>query len=148
MKIFDSETKTWFGQNVVRNESSVSFLEIILQSFRLNPEKVFQISDDEGTSLTFAEVEQLSIRVAQNLHRLGVRGGDVVSLLLKNSTFTAPIVFGCFLVGAIVNPFFCFKGTELWWIKEVLNASKPKMIVMEDPGDSIDLINQALKELE
>lgn len=146
MATFNSETKTWSGEKVVRSEESVPFRELVLQSLRLNPEKVCQISDDEGTELTFSEVEQLSIRVAQNLKIFGVKGGDVVSVLLKNSTFTAPITFGCFLLGASVNPFFCKPDTDISWIKEVLSASKPKVIIMEEL-DSYGLIMKALQEL-
>lgn len=147
MKTFNSETKTWSGPKVVRSDETVPFRELVLQSLQVHPEKVCQISDDEGTQLTFSQMEELSIRVAQNLSLFRVRGGDVVSVLLKNSTFAAPITFGCFLLGATVNPFFCKPDTDISWIKKVLNMSRPKVIIMEEFLESYGVI-QILQELE
>lgn len=146
MTSFDAVNKIWCGRKVERDHTK-SFQEIVLNCLRSTPERNFQISDDEETKLTFAEAGLLSIRVAQNLQRFGVQSGEVVSVLLKNSTYAAPIVIGCILLGAPVNPLICRLGINVEWIKTIIATTRPKVILLEEYTEHAELIAQTTKEM-
>ena len=147
MSSFDSETKTWSGPKVPRDGENLTFREEVLNCLTEKPEKVFQISDDEGTELTFDETKTLSIRVAQNLKRFGVGKGDVVAVLMNNSTYVAPIVFGSIFLGAPLNPLVYGKGVTIDWVKHVFNTTKPKVFIMEQGMDAVEVLSETVKSL-
>nr|WAU48308.1 4-coumarate: coenzyme A ligase [Gloriosa superba] len=62
-----------------------------------------------GAVLTYAEVELSARRAAAGLHRLGVRQGDVIMLLLPNSVEFVLAFLGASMIGAVsttANPFY------------------------------------------
>lgn len=132
MMEFDSDTKIWSGPKEDRSEDNLSFREAILDTLRSTPEKVFQISDDEDTKLTYAETTAISFRVAQNLKRFGVKSNDVVAVLVNNSTYMAPIVVGCVMIGAPVNSVMSKTGVDVSSIKGVFDVTKPKVVIIEE----------------
>lgn len=148
MAKFDAETKIWHGPKIDRSEdNSLTFRETLLKSFRSEPGKVFQISDDEKTETTFEELELMSIRVAHNLQKFGVEKNDVVAMMLKNSTYVGPIVFGCALIGAPINPLICRQGINVEWIKQTFDATKPKIIIMEEFVECSEMMMSTVKEM-
>lgn len=134
MSAFDSVNKIWSNPkpNKKSLDENVSFREIILNRLRSTPDKIFQISEDDGTELTYTQIELMSIRVAQNLKLFGVNAGDVVTTFVNNSSLVAPLVFGSFLLGASINPISGKTGLNFEWITAVFEANKPKVIIMED----------------
>jgi acyl-coenzyme A synthetase/AMP-(fatty) acid ligase len=125
----------------------LSFREHILKSFRSTPDEVFQISDDEDTKLTFKQTELFSIRVAQNLKKFGVEKDDVVAVLLHNSTYAAPLVFGCFLNGTAVNPLLFRQGISVEGLTQSLNITRPKVLILEEFVEHTQIIIQTIAEI-
>ncbi|WP_042402505.1 class I adenylate-forming enzyme family protein [Streptacidiphilus carbonis] len=60
---------------------------------------------DGEESLTFAELYDQALRLAQGLRQHGVRPGDVVALHQPNSLRFTLTYFGVLLAGAVVSPF-------------------------------------------
>lgn len=150
MSQYDSTTKIWSGPKVNRNEdNSLSFRENVLKCLRSSPEKVFQICDDDGSELTFSQVEEMSIRVARNLQKIGVKPKDVISVFFKNTAIVAPIVFGCTLIGAPINPITCRMGVNNGskWLKFIFDKTRPSVIIMDDCSESHELLAQALNDI-
>lgn len=149
MTSFDASTKIWSGPKVDRSEdNALSFRETLVKSFRLTPEKVFQISDDENTKLTYKQVELLSIRVAQNLRKFGVKEHDVVAVLLHNSTYAAPLAFGCFLNGTAIAPLLFRQGITVEGLTKTLNIVKPKAIIVEEFVENTAMIMQTITDMK
>lgn len=53
--------------------------------------------------LTNLEIKIKTIRVANNLQKVGINVGDVVAVIARNHHYVAPVVFACLTVGAPVN---------------------------------------------
>ena len=60
--------------------------------------------DDGSTSLTYSDVEHQAIRFAAALTGSGVRRGDRIALLAKNSAHWASLYYGAFKAGAVPVP--------------------------------------------
>lgn len=150
MSAFDSVNKIWSNPrpNNMSLDENVTFRGIILNRLRSTPDKIFQISDDEGTELTYSQIELMSIRVAQNLKFFGVKAGDVVTTFVNNSSMVAPIVFGTFLLGASINPISSKTGMNFEWIKAVFEANKPKAIIMEECLDYVEELIEIARKLK
>lgn len=145
---FDSDTKIWSGAKEDRNGDNLSFRETVLDAIRSTPEKVFQISDDEDTTLTYAETAAISIRIAQNLKRFGVQSNDVVAVLVNNSTYLAPIVIGCVMIGAPVNSVMSKTGVDVSSIKGVFDVTKPKVVIIEECEKFYNHVTEAVRTSE
>lgn len=68
------------------------------------PEKSFIFSEADGRSYTYSEFAQSVNRVAALLTNIGIRKGDVVSLLLPNSVEYVIAYFACWQLGASAGP--------------------------------------------
>lgn len=148
MARFDASSKIWYGPKVDRSDiTSLTFRECLIQSFKATPDKVFQISDDEGTKLTYRETELMSIRIAQNLSKFGVQRGDIVAILMPNSTYAAPIAVGCILNGIALAPFLFRQGITPEGLKISLNISKPKALILEEFVDDAEMIVQVISDI-
>jgi fatty-acyl-CoA synthase len=102
----------------------------MLPSFnaRRTPNKT-AIIDDEG-SITYKELEEAANAVAHGLLAKGVRGGDGVAILARNSRWFAIAGFGCARVGArIILLNSSFSGPQ---IKEVSEREDAKLIIYDD----------------
>lgn len=64
---------------------------------------VAQVCVESGVKLTCDDIRLRSIRAAQNLTKLGYKQGDMVGFAMRNRENVAPLVYGCFLIGAPVN---------------------------------------------
>ena len=95
---------------------------------RRRPDKV-AIIDDEG-SITWKELDDAANAVAHGLLDKGVRGGDGVAILARNSRWFAMAEFGCARVGArIILLNSSFSGPQ---IKEVSEREDAKLIIYDD----------------
>ena len=146
MTSFDAKTKIWSGKKVSRDENNLTFREEVFECLSSNPEKVFQISDDEGIVLTYAQTKLMSIRVAQNLTRLGIGKGDVVTTFFSSSTFVAPIVFGSVFVGAPINALIYGKSVTIEWLQEHFIETQTKMIIVENGLEIVEPLVKGFKE--
>jgi long-chain acyl-CoA synthetase len=71
---------------------------------RRRPDKVFIESPDQGTRITFGELEALTRRLANFLGRQGIRPGARISLLSDNAIEALVVFWGALRAGVIVNP--------------------------------------------
>src|SRR6266851_7987342 len=67
-------------------------------------DKVFLISEADGRQFTYAEFHAAVNRVAGVLTKYGIRKGDAVGLLLRNSAEYVIAYFACWRLGAVAGP--------------------------------------------
>jgi fatty-acyl-CoA synthase len=95
---------------------------------RRTPDKV-AIIDDDG-ELTWKELDHAANAVAHGLLDKGVKGGDGVAILARNSRWFSIAEFGCARVGArIILLNSSFSGPQ---IKEVSEREDAKLIIYDD----------------
>ena len=95
---------------------------------RRTPDKV-AIIDDDG-ELTWKELDDAANAVAHALLDKGVKGGDGVAILARNSRWFSIAEFGCARVGArIILLNSSFSGPQ---IKEVSEREDAKLIIYDD----------------
>jgi long-chain acyl-CoA synthetase len=68
------------------------------------PDKMFLFSESDSRQFTYAEFNDSVNRVARMLNGLGIKKGDVVSLLLPNSSEYIIAYFACWKLGAVAGP--------------------------------------------
>lgn len=141
--MFNSETKIVSGpDHPVLFHPNASVGQILLYSLERTPDRVSQVCLEDGITLTCDELRTLSVRVALNLKKAGLKSGDIVGLVADNSTYTVPIMIGCFLLGyplAILDPGFVLKEVDY-----VLKHVKPKIVFVD--YNVVDNMKNILKE--
>ncbi len=89
------------------------------------------IFDDR--TLTYRDLDEASDRVAAALTRLGVKDGEIVSMMMNNSPEFYTVFFGIHKAGAIAGPVNC------WWqtseVEYLLNDSSTKIFFVD--GDHL-----------
>lgn len=103
--------------------------QILINCLRKTPNKVTQICIDER-EFTCGELEQLSIRAAQNLQNYGIKLEDVTCIITNNATYSIPIVIACTMIGSpllILSP-----DSENKEIAHLLKLAAPKLIFCDD----------------
>uniref|UniRef100_A0A336M4T4 CSON003268 protein n=1 Tax=Culicoides sonorensis TaxID=179676 RepID=A0A336M4T4_CULSO len=141
---FDPKSKIWIGpQNKCIFNPEIGLGEIILAVLARTPNKIAQISADNGVKLTCSELRVKSIRLAENLKRKGYKFGDIIATVSRNNHDISAVVFGCNIIGAPVN---CldpnFTATE---ISDLLMITKPKLVFCENYN--LKNVQSALNEI-
>ena len=89
------------------------------------PEKIFLYWQDD--TVTYAQLNELTNKIANMLHSLGIRKGDVVSVLLPNMPEYVYLYLGIPKLGAIAGPVNAlFKARE---IQFVVGHSEAKILI-------------------
>ena len=101
-----------------------------------------------GAQMTYAEYDRLVDRLAESLHNLGIRKGDVVALLLPNSFQYMVSYYAAVRIGAIVtgvNP--TYKPLE---VKHQLTKTHAKALIFLDIlyEDMVAPIRSELRDLK
>ncbi|XP_065075003.1 probable 4-coumarate--CoA ligase 1 [Ochlerotatus camptorhynchus] len=169
---YDPSTKIWSGlprKPIFNPQQGIG--DLILQILERNADKVVQISADSGVEVTGAEMRLRTIRIAQNLIRMGYGSGrhseDIFTMIVRNGEYTAPVLFACFALGIPVNtldpsfqrddlshmletvqPKLVFCESEI--LEELIAACdlanvSPKIIVTEDHIDGYDHVKSLLE---
>lgn len=145
MATFDSSTKIWEGPKISHQFNlHTSIGGEVLKKLAETPQRILHICHDEEISMTCEATRIASIRVAQNLTRLGIKKGDVIGFMCTNSIKLPELIYGCFLIGAPVNPLdIGFKKDD---IKHMFEVTIPKLVfcdsaVYETVKLSLDEIN-------
>ena len=120
------------------------------------PNKVFVHYGEDGVQLTFAQFADMTDRFAGGLLAAGVKPGDAVSVLTRNSLVSALAMFGIWRAGCLFAPInFNFKGPQLSYqladtkpsalvtdpsfleiLTEVADACPPRLVIhTPKPGD-------------
>ncbi|XP_063707005.1 probable 4-coumarate--CoA ligase 1 [Culicoides brevitarsis] len=139
---FDAATKTWKGpQNSRIFNSKAGLGELLLSVLARTPNKVAQISDNNGVTFTCKEIRERSIRVAENLKLRGYKFGDMMAIISRNNHDVSAVVFGCHILGAPLN---CLDPTfgeaDLYGM---LNLTRPKVVFCET--FNLETVKNALK---
>ena len=93
------------------------------------PNKVFVHYGEDGVQLTFAQFADMTDRFAGGLLAAGVKPGDAVSVLTRNSLVSALAMFGIWRAGCLFAPInFNFKGPQLSY---QLADTKPAALVTD-----------------
>ena len=145
MATYNVETKIWEGPKVPYNfPNETSLGAEVLKKLSETPERVFQISHHDGFSLTCHQARLNSIRIAQNLTKLGFGKGDVFGFLCDNGKNFPVTLFASLLIGAPVNPIDPrFKKDE---IKNMFGQTVPKLVFCE--AGAFETTKAALTELD
>lgn len=124
---FNPRTKVWSANAEKYKLPLDHFLgEKLLENLDETPERILQISHEENTRMTCSEVRRLSIRVAQNLDRLGIQSDDVIGMLCRNSASLLPLIYGCALIGAPINPLHFSSSKKT--IEKMFSQTNPKLV--------------------
>jgi acyl-CoA synthetase (AMP-forming)/AMP-acid ligase II len=144
MGTFNSNSKIW--TNTVNSYSyplDLFYGEKLLCALDETPDRILQINHEEGTSHSCEEIKISSIRVAQNLQRLGIETDNVIGLICRNSSIVISLIFGCVLIGAPVNPLHInFNKSK---IQEIFEQTKPVLVFCD--FDLFEITKNALKDI-
>jgi 4-coumarate--CoA ligase len=145
MATFNSETKIWEGPKVEYDFApDTSVGTELLKKLAETPERILHICHDDRISMTCEETRIASIRVAQNLTKLGFKKGDVFGFINSNSSKLPATIYGSLYIGAPINPLdVAFKKDD---IKHIFGQTKPKLVFCD--ADFYEKVKMALSELE
>lgn len=76
---------------------NVTLGQVIVHYLQREPARIVQACYDDGVDLSAGEMAKLGLRAAKNLLKTGLKTGDVVGLVCKNTTYQGPLVLGCLL---------------------------------------------------
>ncbi|KAG5680307.1 hypothetical protein PVAND_009822 [Polypedilum vanderplanki] len=142
---FNPSTKIWTGNmHPYRYPLDIYLGEKLLEALDSTPDRVLQISHEEEKDLTCEEVKITSIRVAQNLKRLGIKADDVVGFICRNSSTIISLIYGCVLIGAPINPLHVSFDKEK--IQQMFRQTKPVLVFCDH--DLFELTKEALREIK
>lgn len=92
------------------------------ETMAAHAEKLF-VTDDLGSSRTYAQLDAETDAVAAFLEARGIRGGDVVSFQITPRYEFLAVLLGCIKLGAVPAPLgLCFVGNELEQLLEKLQS--------------------------
>ena len=142
---FNSETSVWTGRNVPYPFPLDTYMgEELLKVLNEAPENILEIHHEDDVRVTFAETRINSIRVAQNLVKVGIKADDVVGIVCRNQLHLSSIIYGCTFIGVPVNPLdVSFVIND---IKQMFSLTKPKIVVCDN--DVFDNVKEALVAIE
>lgn len=143
---YNASTKTWTGPPTVplfNNRASLGLIAI--HSLGINPDKVIQISADDGSRITGSEMKRDIIRVALNMvDQFGIQKGDVIGIVGKNTKYLAAVSFAAFTIGAPINPL--DPSLSSHEISHIFNQTQPKIIFCD--GIVKDAVADGLRSLD
>ncbi|XP_055840513.1 putative acyl--CoA ligase YdaB [Episyrphus balteatus] len=143
---YNETEKTWRAPSNKNNyPKAVGLGQLILQKLKeTDPEKVLEVENESGNSLTAGQIRSKTITVAQNLIRLGIKKDDIVIVFSKSSIKISPITFALYTIGATVNFFYLeLKGEDIEYFFELFN---PTAILYEEQFKNS--VFQALKNVK
>lgn len=142
---FISETKTWKGISIPWPfPSDAHISELVIKSLKKTPERIVQVSDDEGVEMTCDELRVKIIRVAQHLKTFGINEDDVVGVICCNTIDLMAFVNGIMQLGAIVNPMSVDHSSAD--LLNMFKQTKPKLVICD--ADIYVKVKQVMEELE
>lgn len=90
---YDKDQKLWTSakrQELFNDNISAGEIAFFMMSNK-NPSEIMQISDSEGTVLSYGTALTTAIRLAQHFDALKLTSDDVVSVFAPNTTYVMPI---------------------------------------------------------
>lgn len=110
----------------------------------VSPNKLFVHYGEDSVQLSYAQFKAVSDRLAAGLLACGVREGDAVSVLTRNSLVSAIAMFAIWRAGCLFAPInFNFKGPQLSY---QLGDTKPTALIT-DPS-FVDVLREIESEVD
>jgi acyl-coenzyme A synthetase/AMP-(fatty) acid ligase len=142
---YNSETKVWHATFIPYGLSQDVMLgEIVHENLKKKPDRVLQISSGDDSVLSAEDLLISSIRIAQNLKKIGVNRDDVVSIISHQSHLATQVIHGCIVLGAIINPLDGSFSVED--IRGIYQQTKPKLIICDQ--ENIPKLRKALSNVQ
>lgn len=122
----------------------VTIGQVIMHYLQREPQRIVQSCFDDGVELSAGEIAKLSSRIAKNLSKEGMAIGDVVGLVVKNTTYVAPVVLGCLLLGCPISTLDpTFDTNE---IAHIFKQTKPKFVFCD--RDNWKTVSEAMRNCD
>lgn len=141
---FNSANKLWSGKKcspIYNPKASIG--QIVLDALNRNPEKVVQVSDNNGIELTADEIRVRTIQAAQRLQRLGFKSNDVFGFMTRNNHNVAPLYFAALCLGCPINALDPeYKETE---VVHMFGITQPRVVFCEQ--DCYEVVAKSLQQL-
>jgi 4-coumarate--CoA ligase len=142
---YDSKSKVLSGLKLPPfYHPGVSIGQVVYHYLQRDPSKVVQACYDDGVELTAGEMSKLASRLAKNMLRESLEIGNVVGMVVKNTTYVAPVVLGCLFIGcpiSTLDPTF-----DIAEIVNIFKQTKPKLVFCDH--DNFDVVAEALRRCE
>jgi 4-coumarate--CoA ligase len=145
MAKFNADLKVWESQKVPYPYSMDTYLgEEIIKRLKETPNHITQIFHEENSKMTFDDLRISSVRIAQNLIKLGLKPDEVVGVICNNSNEVTFLLTACILVGAPINPLdVSFSQEDFVYL---FGQMLPKFVVCD--LEVLKTVKAALKELK
>jgi acyl-CoA synthetase (AMP-forming)/AMP-acid ligase II len=101
------------------------------------PSQTAIVDIDQGTSITFGDLERIVTDIAADLKRRGIGKGDRVVLLSEEVLEKLLIWFGCWRIGAVVCPLNVELNSR--HVSELTQIIAPKLILVHEELDAAEL---------
>ena len=120
--------------------------ELLERRVMAAPGKTFLISETDGRVFSYAQFDKAVNAAARLLASIGIKQGDVVSLLMPNSAEYVIAYFACFKLGALAGPVnSLLKAEEAAYV--LANSEAKALLVHSEYQQKIDSLRGSLPEL-
>ncbi|XP_058981381.1 uncharacterized protein LOC131803748 [Musca domestica] len=129
--VYNAAEKIWCGpkcKEIYSRDMTVG--EAIVMQLRRTPQKVIQIIESTGETLTAQEFLNYSMALAKNILEMGVDAGDIVGVYAKHSLHLGTVMLAAFLCGTPVHG--VFHGFEKDTITKLYETTRPKLIFCDE----------------
>lgn len=124
---YDADNKEWFGPDLAEMGMDIMmpFGEYLLNKLKQHGDKLIQvngstdvtsnltetlpfkqINHDTGYRMNCTEMRLKSLKVAQQLDKVGIRRGDYVTIIADDSDNLASVYIAALAMGTVVNPLY------------------------------------------
>ncbi len=100
LKINEEQKRRYYERGWWRDET---IADVWAKQAEKHPDKTF-VTDDQGASLTYRQIDEISDAVAAWLHSVGITAGDVVTFQLPTWAEFCPVFIGVAKIGAVMHP--------------------------------------------
>lgn len=143
MFLYDKNTKIFTGYKMPPFfHPTVTVGQVIMHYLQREPSRIVQSCYDDGVDLNAGEMAKFGSKIASNLTKEGFKSGDVIGLVAKNTTYVAPAVLGCFLMGCPISTLDpTFNSSQ---VAHIYEKTKPKLVFCD--RDSYETVFEALRQ--
>ncbi|KNC22021.1 hypothetical protein FF38_14204 [Lucilia cuprina] len=125
---YDKDQKLWtsakrhefYNENVSAGELAYFVMR------NTNPSEVMQISDSDGTVMTYGSALTTAIRIAQHFDTIGLTEDDIVSIFAPNTTYVMPVALAAWFNGTPFQPMNTVMETNV--CTQIFEKIQPKII--------------------
>ncbi|XP_001361980.2 luciferin 4-monooxygenase [Drosophila pseudoobscura] len=140
---YDKETKIWSGApRSALYDYNCSIGQVAHNTLKCWPTNVLQITADDDTVLTNADVLSLATRIALYFKAEGLTHEDRVGIIGKGSTYVMPVATACFFN---TTPFHAVNSSrEPQVVARLYSVTKPKIMFCD--AEDYETIKEITKE--